>query len=137
MSNISFIIFDLDDTLICRHTGLLFYNVRNTLKKLKKMGFIIGLASYNAHAEKILEKHEIKHFFDFIEYEDTRYLKYLDMKKTMLNNIIKKSGISSEECLFLDDQMRFLDTAKDLGMLIGHVDKILNPVHVIVENYLN
>ena len=137
MLNISFVIFDLDDTLLCKRTGLLFDNVRDILQRLKNMGLIIGLASYNAHADRILEKHKIKHFFDFIEYEDTRYLKYLDMKKNMLCTILKKAGLPSDKCLFVDDQMRNLVTAKDLGMLIGHVDKILNPVHVIVENYLN
>jgi HAD superfamily phosphatase (TIGR01681 family) len=136
MSNISFIIFDLDDTLICKNTRSLFYNVKNILQRLKDIGFIIGLASYNAHAEKILELHKIKHFFDFIEYEDTRGVKHLDMKKNMLNNIIHKSGIPSEECLFLDDQIRFLNTAKDLGMLISHVDKILNPIDIILYPFL-
>lgn len=137
MLNISFVIFDLDDTLMCNKTGLLFDNVREILQRLKNMGLIIGLASYNAYADRVLEKHKIKHFFDFIEYEDTRYLKYIDMKKNMLCTILKKAGVPSDKCLFVDDQMRNLVTAKELGMLIGHVDKILNPVHVIVENYLN
>ena len=132
-ANISFIIFDLDDTLICKKTRALFYNVKNMLQKLKYMGVVIGLASYNAHAEKILEQHNIKHFFDYIEYEDTRYLKKLDMKKNMLSKLLKQSGIPSNKCLFLDDQMRNLVTAKELGMLICHVDKILNPVNVIFK----
>jgi HAD superfamily phosphatase (TIGR01681 family) len=136
MSNISLIIFDLDETLICSKTRSLLYNVKDILQRLKNTGFIIGLASYNAYADRILEKHKIKHFFDYIEYEDTRGVKHLDMKKNMLNNIIHKSGIPSEECLFLDDQMRFLDTAKDLGMSITHVDKILNPVHDILSPFL-
>ena len=136
MSNISLIIFDLDETLICSKTRSLLYNVKDILQRLKNTGFIIGLASYNAHADIILELHEIKHFFNFIEYEDTRGVKHLDMKKKMLNNIIQKSGIPSDKCLFLDDQIRNLVTAKELGMLIGHVDKILNPVHVILSPFL-
>lgn len=136
MSNISFIIFDLDDTLICKDTRTLFYNIKNILKRLKKKGFIIGLASYNAHAGKILEQHNIKHFFDFIEYEDTRGLKHLDMKKNMLSKLLKQSCIPSNKCLFLDDQMRNLVTAKDLGMLISHVDKILNPIDIILYPFL-
>lgn len=134
MSNISFIIFDLDDTLICKRTRLLFCNVKEVLQRLKNTGLIIGLASYNAHADIILEKHKIKHLFDFVEFEDTRGKKDLDMKKNMLSKLLKQSCIPSNKCLFVDDQMRNLVTAKDLGMLICHVDKILNPIHVIFKS---
>lgn len=134
--SISFVIFDLDETLVCPRRGLL-ENVTCILDKLKNKGYVLGIASYNPYAERVLHKYDIKHYFDYIEYEDYRKQQRIDMKERMLSNILMQSKVPSEKVLFVDDQVRFLNTAKKLGMSVCLVDKVLAPVHEMVHKYLS
>lgn len=114
--SIKLIVFDLDDTLICAKTKIFLYDVRNLLFHLKNDGFKLALASYNPRADKVLIDAELDHFFDFIEYEDWRFKDYLDMNENMLKTILQKSKIDAERTLFIDDQARFVEKAKTLGL---------------------
>jgi HAD superfamily phosphatase (TIGR01681 family) len=131
---ITCIIFDLDETLVCSTNGLM-DNVTDILKNLKHQGFTLGLASYNTCAPSVLEEYDLQKYFEYIEYEDWRY-HGIDMKERMLNSILARSNIPSENCLFVDDQKRFLKTARKLGMSICQVNKIHAPVHEVLQKHV-
>lgn len=113
---INLIVFDLDDTLICAKTKVFLYDVENLLIRLKENGYKLALASYNPYADTVLRKRRLYHYFDFIEYEDWRFQDELDMKENMLKTILKKSNVEAERILFIDDQIRFVEKAKMLGL---------------------
>lgn len=114
--SINLIVFDLDDTLICTRTKLFLYDVENLLIRLKNDGFKIALASYNPYADDVLKTKRLYHYFDFVEYEDWRFQDELDMKENMLRTILKKSNVEAQNILFIDDQIRFVEKAKMLGL---------------------
>ena len=114
--SINLIVFDLDDTLICTRTKLFLYDVENLLIRLKKDGYKLAVASYNPYADNVLRKKRLYHYFDFIEYEDWRFQETIDMKEKMLKTILEKSNIEAEKILFIDDQIRFIEKAKMLGL---------------------
>lgn len=114
--NIGFIVFDLDDTLVCTKTNIFLFDVERLLFRLKQYGYTLGVASYNPYADKVLKKKGIHHYFDYIEYEDWRFQEKLDMKERMLKTILNKANVNPDNTLFIDDQIRFLETAQSLGI---------------------
>lgn len=116
-------IFDLDETLICWDTRQLFPQARSCLLDLRSLGFELAVASYNAHAEKNLECLGIRNLFGYIETEvvtkDDWWL--IDNKKQMLLSLIEKNEGLAAQTIFFDDQMRFVESAKMLGIVAVHV----------------
>ena len=123
--DIKCIIFDLDYTLYNYNTEKLYDGIQDLLYALKNEGYIIALASYNAHAEYILKKYDIYKYFNHIEYENVMYYDYCDLddKKNMLESIIKKTCLNHNQLLFIDDQLCNIETAQSLGFHILHVDR--------------
>lgn len=115
-SNINLVIFDLDDTLICTRTSKFLYDVEKLLKTLKDNGYKIGMASYNPYADYVLKKRNLYDYFDFIEYEDWRFKKILDLKENMIKTILEKANTKPEHSLFIDDQVLCIETARTLGL---------------------
>jgi HAD superfamily phosphatase (TIGR01681 family) len=133
------IIFDLDETLINWHNHDVFPDVRFILQSLRDAGYILAIASYNEKTKRCLIDFDLLVYFDYIQYEKwssswfQEQLKAeknglldislswqrnvaIDNKRTMLENILKYSGIAAKNTLFFDDQKRFIDTAESLGI---------------------
>lgn len=133
------IIFDLDDTLICRKKGELYEGVETTLKMLNARGYVVALASYNSKADLILKKHGMFEYFDHVLFENWYFQQCrgcYDYKETMLREILDKTMIPSENILFIDDQQLYLNTASRLGMSTCLVDKDRGVVSDIVKEYV-
>lgn len=135
-NGIRLIVFDLDDTLFSWKLNDLFSEAELVLRRLKQAGCILGLASYNAQAPDILRACGIFELFDFVEFENlartARIVKnakvyaadydwkwcsqVVNDKTLMLHSILTKSQVPPKHALFVDDQVRFLDAARELGM---------------------
>jgi HAD superfamily phosphatase (TIGR01681 family) len=133
MDCIKFVVFDLDDTLVCTHKGELIGKVREVLHTLKVNGYLVGLASYNCQANEVLKKHDIECYFDVVVYENWK--EKFDMKCGMLQHMIIISNLPSHQILFLDDQERFLETARELGIRTCQVNKNRRLVYDVLKDY--
>ena len=145
-NTIQLVIFDLDDTLYSSKNNALFHRVPSLLNTIKDCGCKIALASYNAYADDVLNKCGIIKSFDYIEFEDlvhsAQILKTMQKlcnkgvendwkwstcvvndKTSMLSNIIARSGVHPENTLFVDDQDRYIQAARKLGMRTCLVDQ--------------
>jgi len=138
-TNTRLVVFDLDDTLYDPRTNAMFPGVGDMLAALKENKFAIGLASYNAYAPDVLRDCGIGRYFEFVEHEDlvrsAQILRRMQAacehvvendwkwsscvandKRCMLRNILTRSGVPPEDAFFVDDQVRYLKTAEEIGL---------------------
>ena len=139
---IKFVIFDLDNTLMCSKTERLYKDVVDILVELKNKNIKIALASYNAIADIVLQIHNIDMFFDYIFYEDSRTLsitkmnyKY-DYKEKMLTTLIKLTEIPPSQTLFIDDQTKNLVVASKMGIQTCKVEKVVGITKTNLSKYI-
>lgn len=115
-------IFDLDDTLVCRQ-GILYSDVKKILSYLKDNGVTIALASYNANADIVLQKHDIYDYFDIIKFENWRNKFNLhDKKESMLRSILSQTNVTANEVIFFDDNEIYFKIAEKIGLKMCKID---------------
>jgi HAD superfamily phosphatase (TIGR01681 family) len=144
MNEIDVFIFDLDETLYDWSSNRLFPQARDIIENLHANGYKIALASYNRKATDVLMNSGLAQFFHVVEWEDATDYKewvkkhivdadekdlwkyrrlYMDNKKRMLSSIIKKLETTPERCVFLDDQKRNIECARNMGIHAVRVGK--------------
>jgi FMN phosphatase YigB (HAD superfamily) len=152
--NMHLFIFDLDQTLVdwSQAKPELFPQVLDILDNLKSRGHKMAVASYNKRAPTVLKDFGLSQYFEMVEFEslDQQSRRLLmdvvdlepgsaweyrqlacDNKATMLETIVDRTRIPMEHCVFLDDNRRFVDAARKLGIYSIHVKGGLEWGHVL------
>lgn len=98
--------------------------VRDIIEKLKKKGYKFGLLSN--HAKEWIQYCEITykyhHLFDTILYSFEAKLSKPD--KEIFKLILKKLDVKAEECLYIDDYIKNIETAKKLNIKTIHFTSV-------------
>lgn len=93
---------------------------RTIIEKLKKMGFQLGLLSVHSkewvkHCEDKFDYHKL---FNSVVYSFE--IEVCKPDKKSYEHIIQKLRVSPEECLFIDDSKRNIDSAREMGINVIH-----------------
>jgi FMN phosphatase YigB (HAD superfamily) len=108
------VIFDLDNTLHEREGEDIPLHIRDILQHIRESGRKIALASLNTLAKVYLERYQILHLFDSLEYRKSD--KPLFVKKDMFKRIQAKTNIPFSNIVVFDDNYYHCMEAKMLGM---------------------
>ena len=97
-------------------------NVLDLIKDLKKKGYkIFLLSNINPYTHKVVEKSGL---FDLV---DGYVLSYLDHQikpyESIYQTLFERYSLKPEECAFIDDNIKNIDTARRLGMLGKKVEQ--------------
>ncbi len=97
-------------------------NVLDLIKDLKKKGYkIFLLSNINPYTHKVVEKSGL---FDLV---DGYVLSYLDHQikpyESIYQTLFERYSLKPEECAFIDDNIKNIDTAWRLGMLGKKVEQ--------------
>lgn len=89
---------------------------REIIERLKKEGYILLLLSNNARewAEYCERKYSYHKLFKHIVY--SYQVGFSKPDKEIFNLLIKKLYLKPQECLFIDDYVKNIEAAKELGM---------------------
>ncbi|KAK2147820.1 hypothetical protein LSH36_532g01044 [Paralvinella palmiformis] len=93
-----------------------FPDVPKILHKLKKDGFLLGVASRTSCIE---EAKELIHLFKWDGYFDYVEI-YPGTKTSHFNNFLAKSGVPYKDMLFFDDESRNITDVSQLGVTCIH-----------------
>lgn len=127
IQNYKVFVFDLDDTLYLHRVDLDYREeytkkIREFLQSLRDMGKILCLATHNKSPYRYLHKMNIHDLFDEIIYEKRDVSPYYNSiydytnKKYMIQEIMGKTNVSSEDIVFFDDADYNLEEVKSLGV---------------------
>lgn len=89
---------------------------REIIERLKKKGYKLGLLSVHSkewveHCERKFDYHKLFHSISY-SFE----VAVCKPDKEAYNHILKKLKAKPEECLFIDDQLKNIKAARDLGI---------------------
>jgi len=120
-------VFDLDNTLYLHLVDYSYreeytQKIKDFLQQLKDNGKILCLATHNKSPYNYLSRMNIYDLFHEIIYEkrdvnpwDNSIYEYTN-KKYMLQEIIDKTNVSTQEVIFFDDVYYNVDEVKSLGI---------------------
>lgn len=129
-------VFDLDDTLYLRTNENVHYKkeyhikVKKYLQKLKTRNKIICLATHNKNPKKYLKEIGIEHLFDHVVYElknvnsNVNKIHEYTSKRSMLMEIMKKTGYKKHNVIFFDDSDYNIDQVQSIGVKSIKVSRI-------------
>jgi HAD superfamily phosphatase (TIGR01681 family) len=120
-------VFDLDNTLYLHSVDYSYrqeytQKIKDFLQQLKDNGKILCLATHNKSPYNYLSRMDIYDLFHEIIYEkkdvnpwDNSIYEYTN-KKYMIQEIIDKTNVSTQEVIFFDDVYYNVDEVKSLGI---------------------
>lgn len=127
IENYKVFVFDLDDTLYLHSVNYDYRveytkKIREFLQSLRDMGKILCLATHNKSPYHYLNKMDISDLFDEIVYEQkdvspnyNSIYEYTN-KKDMIQEIIMKTNVSTNDIVFFDDMDYNLQEVKSIGV---------------------
>lgn len=98
--------------------------IRDIIEKLKKKGYKLGLLSN--HAKEWVEYCETTYKYTHL-FHKTLYsyeVKLSKPDKEIFKLILKKLDVKVEECLYIDDYIKNIETAKELGIKTIHFTSV-------------
>jgi FMN phosphatase YigB (HAD superfamily) len=104
-------IFDLDNTLYNPTTNELYPDVIHILDYLKSNNIRMFVCSHNCNGKKLLQDHNILHYFEDIACYASNITKIPNMKQLILRN-----NIDIHDIVFFDDIMDNIRDMRQLGI---------------------
>ena len=107
-----------------------FPNIKKILLKLNMKGYQLGILSSNSkeNIEKFLKTNGLE-IFDFIHSE-----KNLFRKGKALNTLLKQHKLNPESVIYLGDEVRDIDAAKENGLKVISVTWGFNKKEILKKN---
>jgi len=100
-------------------------DARKTLAKIKSLGYKTAIVTNSPkdYVNRLIKKHDLEHFFDFIITEDDAKPK---PNPEMLRIAAKKLIVKPDECAIIDDSKPGIIAGNELGMTTIKLGKKIN-----------
>ncbi len=107
-----------------------FFGIKETLNELKNQGYILGIITSNIQENVInfLRNNELENYFDFIHSGTSLF-----GKNKIINKVIKKNNLQPETIVYVGDETRDIEAARQSKISIVAVAWGFNSPDVLAE----
>lgn len=125
----------------CKNTKFAYVGIETILNKLKNNKIKLGIATDNMDVfmKYTVPNLNLNKYFDYIICSsDIGYLKLdtVNEKPIFFEKTLKENNLTYKDCLFIDDQEKFIDFYKNIGMnaeCIKNTNEIVNIISKYIE----